>query len=449
MTKHTVFRCNECGAQSPRWQGRCPECGQWNTYSEERDEPQPAFAIPGGERPAPLSEVGDAEALRFTSGSAELDLVLGGGIVPGSLVLLGGDPGIGKSTLLLQTAARVASTGRKVLYASGEESSQQLALRAQRLGLPTQGIEVMANNDVEAVEQAATDLSPAVLIADSVQTLYLPSISGAPGTVSQVRQCASRLMRLAKTRNVATFLVGHVTKEGALAGPRVLEHMVDTVLYFEGERFQSFRVLRATKNRFGSTNEIGVFEMGERGLIDAVDVSRFFVEEHAEPVSGSVLIATQEGSRTLVVEVQALVSPTAYPTPQRVCTGIDRQRLSLLLAVLEKRAGIHTSSKDVFVNVVGGVQVVEPAADLGVVLAVASAVIDEALPGRIAACGEVGLAGEVRRITQASKRAREAAKLGLSKIIVPFRNSDEVAGTLECFGVATVADAVGLIRRRR
>lgn len=449
MTKRTVFRCAECGAQSPRWQGRCPECGQWNTFSEERDEPQSTFAIPAGEHPAPLSEVADSEAHRFTSGSAELDLVLGGGIVPGSLVLLGGDPGIGKSTLLLQTASRIASTGRKVLYASGEESSRQIALRAQRLSVRTEGIDVMANNDVNAIEQAAGDLVPEVLIADSVQTLYMPALSGAPGTVSQVRNCASRLMGLAKTRNITTFLVGHVTKEGALAGPRVLEHMVDTVLYFEGERFQSFRVLRATKNRFGSTNEIGVFEMGERGLTDAADVSRFFVEEHAEPVSGSVLIATQEGSRTLVVEVQALVSSTAYPTPQRVCTGIDRQRLSLLLAVLEKRAGVHTSSKDVFVNVVGGVQVVEPAADLGVVMAVASAVIDEALPGRVVACGEVGLVGEVRRITQAGKRAREAAKLGLSKMIAPARNSGEVEGVLECVGVSTVAEAVGLIRRRR
>ncbi|MCU0611157.1 MAG: DNA repair protein RadA [Candidatus Eisenbacteria bacterium] len=405
MTKKIVFRCAECGAQSPRWQGRCPECGQWNTYSEERDEPHSSFAIPSGERPTALAEVGDADAARISSGSSELDLVLGGGIVPGSLVLLGGDPGIGKSTLLLQTAARVASSGRTVLYASGEESSRQIGLRAQRLAVPIAGIQVMANNNVEDVEEAARTIAPDLLIADSIQTLYQPSLPGAPGTVSQVRQCASRLMGLAKVQNVATFLVGHVTKEGSLAGPRVLEHMVDTVLYFEGERFQSFRVLRATKNRFGSTNEIGVFEMGERGLTDATDVSRFFVEEHAEPVSGSVLIATQEGSRTLIVEVQALISPTAYPTPQRVCTGIERQRLSLLLAVLEKRAGIHTSTKDVFVNVVGGVQVVEPAADLGVVLAVASAVIDAPLPGRVAVCGEVGLAGEVRRVTQAGKRA--------------------------------------------
>lgn len=447
--KKTVYRCSECGAQSPRWQGRCPECGQWNTLSEGRDEPQGHFVLPSSEGPVPLAEVGEGDAARFSSGSGELDLVMGGGVVPGSLVLLGGDPGIGKSTLLLQTAARVASTGRTVLYASGEESSRQIALRARRLAVELHGIHVMATSNVEEVEQATRDVGPDLLIADSIQTLYQPGIPGAPGTVSQVRQCASRLMGVAKIQNVATFLVGHVTKEGALAGPRVLEHMVDTVLYFEGERFQSFRVLRATKNRFGSTNEIGVFEMGEQGLSDATDVSRFFVEEHAEPVSGSVLVATQEGSRTLVVEVQALVSPTAYPTPQRVCAGIDRQRLSLLLAVLEKRAGIHTSTKDVFVNVVGGVQVVEPAADLGIVLAVASAVIDSPLPPRIVVCGEVGLAGEIRRVIQAGKRAREAQKLGLAKIVIPSRNRDDVGRLLECVPVATVAEAVNVIRRGR
>jgi DNA repair protein RadA/Sms len=396
-----------------------------------------------------LTTVEESEMTRVTSGSAELDLVLGGGIVPGSLVLLGGDPGIGKSTLLLQTAARVASSGRTVLYASGEESSRQIALRARRLSVEIAGIQVMANSNVEEIEEAARDVAPDLLVADSIQTLHDPSVPGAPGTVSQVRQCTSRLMGVAKVQNIATFLVGHVTKEGSLAGPRVLEHMVDTVLYFEGDRGHSFRILRAVKNRFGSTNEIGVFEMGERGLADATDVSRFFIEEHVEPVSGSVLIVTQEGSRILVVEVQALVSPTAYPSPQRVCTGIERQRLSLLLAVLEKRAGIHTSTKDVFVNVVGGVQVVEPAADLGVVLAVASAVIDTPLPGRVAACGEVGLAGEVRRVVQVEKRAREAQKLGLRQIIVPARNAGDVAGALECVPVATVGDAVGLIRKGR
>ncbi len=447
--KRTAYRCLVCGAESPRWLGRCPDCGEWNTLEEARTEPSPTFAVPSGEKPIPLDGVKEAHTTRFRSGSRELDLVLGGGIVPGSLVLLGGDPGIGKSTLLLQTAARVAAEGRTVLYASGEESSGQIALRARRLGVASSAVHVMANNNVDEVAEAVLNLKPELLVADSVQTLYQPSSPGTPGTVSQVRQCASRLMGLAKAHGVATFLIGHVTKEGSLAGPRVLEHMVDTVLYFEGERYQSFRVLRAIKNRFGSTNEIGVFEMGERGLVDADDVSRFFVEEHEGPVSGSALLVMQEGSRTIAVEVQALVSPTSYPTPQRVCTGLERQRLSLLLAVLEKRAGIHTSTKDVFVNVVGGVQVVEPAADLGVVLAVASAVMDVPLPVGIASCGEVGLAGEVRRVAHVERRAREAQKIGLRALMVPARNREEVGTLIDCVPVASVSDAVNLIRRGR
>ncbi len=421
--KRIVYRCAECGSESLKWQGRCPECGEWNSYREEKHtESASTFTVPSGGRPLLLSEVDMAEAPRFGSGSTELDRVLGSGVVPGSLVLLGGDPGIGKSTLLLQTAAKVASTGKKVLYATAEESSHQIKIRASRLGISTTDMLVMANNDIEEVERAAEELSPHFLVADSIQALYLPSLPGVPGTVSQVRQCTSLLMAMAKLKGIATFLVGHVTKEGSLAGPRVLEHMVDTVLYFEGDRYQSFRVLRATKNRFGSTNEIGVFEMKDVGLVDVDDPSRFFVEEHANPVSGSALVATVEGTRVIILEVQALVCPTVYPAPQRVCTGMERQRLALLLAVLERRAGVRTSSSDVFVNVVGGARLVEPASDLGIALAVASAVTDRPLPEGTACAGEIGLAGEIRRVTHIENRLKEAAKLGLSGFILSSRH---------------------------
>ncbi len=450
MSKQRLsYRCNECGAISLRWQGRCSECGAWNSYAEEKARGKAATgSAPIGESPMLLSKVQTDEAARFETGSLELDRVLGGGLVPGSLVLLGGDPGIGKSTLLLQAAAHVARNGKKVLYASAEESSGQIGLRAARLGIDCERLLVMANNDVEEIEQAAENLAPELLIADSIQTLYLPSLPGAPGTVSQVRQCASRFMSLAKVKNITTFLVGHVTKEGSLAGPRVLEHMVDTVLYFEGERFHSFRVLRATKNRFGSTNEIGVFEMNERGLEDVDDLSRFFIEEHPKPVSGSILVATQEGSRTVVVEVQALVSTSFFPTPQRVCTGIDRQRLTILLAVLEQRAGLPTSGKDVFVNVVGGVRLVEPASDLGVALAVASAISDIPIGEGVVAAGEIGLAGEIRRVSHLSRRLKEANKLGLKRFIRPAGNREECDPTgIETVGVENIAQAVARIRR--
>jgi DNA repair protein RadA/Sms len=414
---------------------------------EETLTPSQVGTITHGEKPVVLANIESHEHDRLASGSAELDRVLGGGIVPGSLVLLGGDPGIGKSTLLLQTAASTAANNRKVLYATAEESSGQVGLRASRLGLASSDLFLLAHNDVQEVEKTVDDLRPDLLIVDSIQTVYLPLLPGAPGTVSQVRQCASRLMAVAKLRNTATFLVGHVTKEGSLAGPRVLEHMVDTVLYFEGERFHSFRVLRATKNRFGSTNEIGVFEMGDAGLRDVEDLSRFFIEEHSEPVSGSVLVATQEGSRTVIVEVQALVSSTSYPSPQRVCTGIDRQRLSILLAVLEKRVGLLTSNQDVFVNVVGGVRLVEPAADLGVALAVASAMSDAPVPDGTVVVGEIGLAGEVRRVNQLAKRATEAARLGLKRILIPSGNSLDVESSdLEVVAVENLAQAVTEIR---
>jgi len=442
------YRCNECGAISLRWQGRCPECGAWNSYAKEevRDKVSRGVAS-SGESPMLLSKVPTDEAVRFETGSVELDRVLGGGLVPGSLVLLGGDPGIGKSTLLLQAASHVARNGKKVLYASAEESSGQIGLRAARLGIDCERLLVMANNDVEEIERAIKNFTPELLIADSIQTLYLPSLPGAPGTVSQVRQCASRFMNLAKMKNITTFLVGHVTKEGSLAGPRVLEHMVDTVLYFEGERFHSFRVLRATKNRFGSTNEIGVFEMNETGLDDVDDLSRFFIEEHSEPVSGSILVATQEGSRTVVVEVQALVSTSFFPTPQRVCTGIDRQRLTILLAVLEQRAGLPTSGKDVFVNVVGGVRLVEPASDLGVALAVASAISDMPIGEGIVAAGEIGLAGEIRRVNHLSRRLNEATKLGLKRFIQPAGNKEECDSTgIETVGVENIAQAIARVR---
>jgi DNA repair protein RadA/Sms len=390
-----------------------------------------------------LSEIKlDSESRKLT-GMGELDRVLGGGVVQGSLVLIGGDPGIGKSTLILQASRALAELGGPVLYVSGEESAAQVKLRAERLGIAPRGLYLLAENDLQAIEAHVDSLKPKVLVVDSIQAVYLADLESAPGSVSQVRECGSRLMLLAKGKGVAAFLVGHVTKEGALAGPRVLEHLVDTVLYFEGERHHSYRVLRAVKNRFGSTNEIGVFEMTDRGLVEVKNPSGFFLSERPQGAPGSVIVASLEGTRPLLLELQALVSPANFGTPRRTVLGADYNRVCLLLAVLEKRAGVPLQTQDVFVNVAGGGRVVEPAADLGVVIAAASSYMDRPVPGELVVLGEVGLTGEVRAVTGLPERLREAAALGFQTALVPRNNLEErIPLPLDIRGVASIDEAI-------
>jgi DNA repair protein RadA/Sms len=458
MKSTAVYRCQACGFQAGKWYGRCPDCGAFNTVVEER----PASARPGGAgfggriragggpvtAPVRLAEVAPGGADRVKTGIAELDRVLGGGVVAGSLVLIGGDPGIGKSTLLLQASRALAGAGGPVLYVSGEESAAQVKLRADRLGLAAPDLYLLAETALEVVEAQVAALAPRALIVDSIQTVHLSDLESAPGSVSQVRECGGRLMALAKGRNIAVFLVGHVTKEGALAGPRVLEHLVDTVLYFEGERHAAYRVLRAVKNRFGSTNEIGVFEMTDRGLVEVANPSALFLAERPRGVPGSVIVAALEGTRPLLLELQALVTPAHFGTPRRTVLGADYNRVCLLLAILEKRAGFPLQAQDVFVNVAGGARCQEPAADLGLALAAASSYAERPLPPDVIVLGEVGLTGEVRAIGGLEPRLREAAALGFGAALVP--RSGLAAGTrypLTVTGVDTLAEAIGLVVR--
>ncbi len=451
-----VFACAECGHQSPKWLGQCPSCRRWNTLQEEI-APEP-HAAPGGRgwgaaggvsRPLPLHEVEAREESRQRTGIEELDRVLGGGVVPGSLVLLGGDPGIGKSTLLLAALDRIAlaTPDRPVLYVSGEESPRQVKLRADRLGVRAPNLRVLAETDAVKVLQAVDALRPAAVAVDSIQTQYLPELQSAPGTVTQIREVAARLMVLAKTTETPVFLVGHVTKDGAIAGPRVLEHMVDTVLYFEGGGAHPYRVLRAHKNRFGSASEIGVFEMKSGGLAEVQNPSALFLAERPEDAPGSAVTAVLNGTRTVLVEIQALVAPTGYGTPRRTALGIDSNRVALLAAVLEKKVGMEILPCDLFVNVAGGLSVDDPAADLAAVAALASSFRDRALPPRTLVLGEVGLAGEVRAVMQPEIRLAEAARLGFERAILPAanaRHADTPAG-IELVGVATVAEALDRI----
>ena len=420
----TVYTCTECGASAPKWQGQCPGCGAWNTLVETVAAPAPArFENVAGTRSTvtPLASVRPQEDARIATGLEEFDRVLGGGLVAGGVVLLGGDPGIGKSTLLLQACAALGAA-RRTLYVTGEESVEQVALRAQRLGLVNAPVELLAEVELEAIVAAVNATRPEVVVVDSIQTVFTGTLQSAPGSVAQVRECAAQLTRLAKQRGVVVVLVGHVTKEGAIAGPRVLEHIVDTVLYFEGDPHSSFRLVRAIKNRFGAVNEIGVFAMTERGLKGVGNPSALFLSQHDAAVPGSAIVATLEGSRPLLVEIQALVDPVQGGMPRRLAVGLDPQRLALLLAVLHRHGGVETGGYDVFVNAVGGVRIQEPAADLAVLLAIESSIKNRPLPAKSLVFGEVGLAGEIRPVQRGQERIREAAKLGFRTVVIPTAN---------------------------
>ncbi len=442
------MRCRECGYRSVRWLGRCPGCGEWHTFEEETEVKAARRETLAGDPPRPLTEVVGAEKTRITSGIGEMDRVLGGGFVPGSVVLLGGDPGIGKSTLLLQAAVRVAGIVGRVLYVSGEESAPQVRLRAERLRAVHSGLYLAPETDIERVEKHISELRPVVAIVDSIQTVSLDGLAAVPGSLGQVRECTVRLTRLAKSTGIPVLLVGHVTKEGVLAGPRTMEHMVDTVLYLEGDRHHTYRVLRGVKNRFGSTTEIGVFEMDSAGLREVENPSRLFLSSGAAPVSGSVVVSCVEGTRPLLVEIQALVSAAGYGTPRRMTAGVDYNRVILMAAVLEKRVGLMLSSQDIYVNAVGGVKISEPAADLGIALALVSSFWDRPVPAGTVVIGEVGLTGELRPVPQLGNRLREAAKLGFDSAVFPAASggSNEPGGeSLRLFTAGSVSEALDLV----
>jgi DNA repair protein RadA/Sms len=453
----TIHACVACGHSSPKWLGQCPSCKAWNSLHEEVVAPEPRGGgaargfVTGASpaRPIPLAEVEASEEARLRTGIGELDRVLGGGVVPGALVLLGGDPGIGKSTLLLAALERLARAApggepRPVLYVSGEESARQVKLRADRLGVCAPNLRLYAETDATKVLHAAGELKPAVLAIDSIQTQYLPDLPSAPGTVSQIREVSARLMAFAKTTETPTFLVGHVTKDGAIAGPRVLEHMVDTVLYFEGGGAHPYRVLRAHKNRFGSASEIGVFEMKSGGLAEVANPSALFLSERPEGAAGSAVTAALNGTRTVLVELQALVAPAGYGTPRRTALGVDGNRVALIAAVLEKKVGLDVLGCDLFVNVAGGLTLDDPSTDLACAAALASSFRDRPIPARTIVLGEIGLAGEVRAVAQADARLAEAARLGFTHAVVPAANSRhcEAPPELELIGVTTVEEGL-------
>jgi DNA repair protein RadA/Sms len=445
----TVYSCTECGGQSPKWQGQCPHCTAWNTMVETIAETAPtnryaSLAQTSGVQK--LSEVEAAEVPRQPTGIEEFDRVLGGGLVPGGVVLIGGDPGIGKSTLLLQTLCHVG-VQRRALYVSGEESAQQIAMRAKRLGLDARPLELLAEISLEKILAILQSHKPDVAVIDSIQTMYSEALQSAPGSVAQVRECSAQLTRLAKQLGINVILVGHVTKEGALAGPRVLEHIVDTVLYFEGDPNSSFRLIRAFKNRFGAVNELGVFAMTEKGLREVSNPSALFLSHHTEQVAGSCITVTQEGTRPLLVEVQALVDEAHAPNPKRLCVGLEQNRLAMLLAVLHRHAGVACFDQDVFINAVGGVKITEPAADLAVLMAIVSSLKNKPLQDKLIVFGEVGLAGEVRPVQRGLERLKEAAKLGFVKAIVPKANQPkQLIPGIEVVAVERVDQAIAALR---
>ncbi|OQB11523.1 MAG: hypothetical protein BWY16_00594 [Candidatus Omnitrophica bacterium ADurb.Bin205] len=453
MKVKTVFSCQKCGYQSPKWLGRCPDCQAWNSFAEED------YSMPSGPKvkersalykdgPVLLKDVKLTNESRLKTGIDELDRVLGGGIVKGSVVLVGGDPGVGKSTISLQVSNQLTRKNAKVLYVSGEESVHQTKMRAKRLGAhESDGLYIVNQTDLSLITEHIRALNPDVVIIDSIQVVFDPQISSSAGSVSQVRECAGMLTQLAKTSKTSIFIIGHVTKEGTLAGPRLLEHIVDTVLYFEGDRFSIYRILRAVKNRFGSTNEIGVFEMGSEGLVEVKNPSEIFLSERPREVSGSVVTSVLEGSRPLLVEIQSLVSRSNFGYARRRCEGFDFNRLSLLVAVLEKRIGLALEAEDIFVNVAGGIKVEDPAADLAVAIAVTSAFREGMVISDTVILGEVGLAGEIRSISQASLRVNEAEKLGFKRVIIPsnnYKSFKDYSGSIEIIPVSTLKEGLDL-----
>ncbi|MBE7024853.1 MAG: DNA repair protein RadA [Ruminococcaceae bacterium] len=451
MKTKTTFVCQECGYTSPKWLGKCPGCENWNTMLEESFAPSSAgdSLFTTGAKPMSISAVtADSEGTRLGTGIGELDQVLGGGAVTGSLVLVGGEPGIGKSTLLLQICAALSTHGN-ILYISGEESERQLKMRADRLSIHTDSLYVLSETSIDAAMVHIKTLSPRVLIVDSVQTMFTPSISSASGSVSQVREVTLRLMRFAKETGTTVFLVGHVTKDGAIAGPRVLEHMVDCVLYFEGDRHQSYRILRAVKNRFGSTNEIGVFDMGENGLTEVLNPSAMLLSERPESVPGSAVLCSLEGSRPLLAEVQALVTPTGFGIPRRMSSGIDLGRVNLLIAVLEKRVGLNLQNQDVYVNIIGGIRIDETAADLSVAAAIVSSCKGITIPPHMVFLGEIGLTGELRSISHIEKRVTESIRMGFREIVLPQANAKSLHvadSSVRLISAGTVREALSHLK---
>lgn len=448
--RKSVFVCQNCGYEAPKWLGKCPSCMAWNTLVEELEAPKSKQKVLGSDitsqstSPIPLSKIEADKEERLDTCIPELNRVLGGGLVPGSFILVGGDPGIGKSTLILQAAYQFAAQGKTILYVSGEESVQQIQLRAARLGINSDRLHLLAEVDLERIHHYVTQMNPLLLIIDSIQTMIHPEVSSAPGSVAQVRESTAYLLRIAKTLGIATVLVGHVTKQGEIAGPRILEHMVDTVLYFEGDQHHSYRLLRSVKNRFGSTHEIGIFEMKEQGLEEVNNPSELFLAERPQGVAGSTIVATMEGTRPLLIEIQALLSPTIFPTPRRMATGIDYNRIAMIMAVLEKRVGLLLQNQDAYVNVVGGVKLIEPATDLAVAISIASSFRDRSTSAHDVIIGEIGLTGEVRGVPRIEQRVREARKMGFKRAIIPRKNVqgwDHPDG-IEVIAVDTVIEAL-------
>jgi DNA repair protein RadA/Sms len=450
--RKTKFICQECGYESPKWMGRCPGCSTWNKMVEEvatvgvgkRGVFTHSHGLAGHFKPVPITSIEVAHEARIETDLKEFNRVLGGGIVHGSLVLIGGDPGIGKSTLLLQVSSQLAQKKHLVLYVSGEESLKQTKLRAERLGVSSDHLLIYSETNLDEITRTIENITPSFVIIDSIQTVFHPDVTSAPGSVSQVRECTAELMRIAKTKGIAIFIVGHVTKEGSIAGPRLLEHMVDTVLYFEGERHHTYRILRAVKNRFGSTNEMGIFEMKEMGLEEVENPSEIFLQERSQGAAGSTVVASMEGTRPVLVEVQALISPSSFGNPRRMATGIDHNRVSLLMAVLEKRVGMLLQNQDAYLKVAGGVKLDEPAIDLAIVVSIASSFRDA--PTRATDCiiGEVGLTGEVRRVSRIEQRVHEAAKLGFERVIIPENNLGGWSAPkgIDIIGVSSVQQAL-------
>ncbi len=444
----TVFVCQQCGKEELKWLGRCPNCQAWNSFVEKTVAAlaAPSRPISAVSQPQELSQVAIDAAERFPLPSAEFNRVVGGGLVPGSLLLIGGEPGIGKSTLLLQVSALVAQVRGKVVYVSGEETPRQIKLRSKRLGIEGEGLYLLAETNLEVILEQAEQLQPSLLVVDSVQTVYLSELEGIPGSINQVRQCTMRLMQWAKFGGVPVFISGHVTKEGAIAGPKVLEHIVDVVLYLEGEPFSAYRLLRCVKNRYGSTNEIGVFEMKEKGLIEVENPSRAFLSQRDDKAIGSVVVPVLEGSRPLLVEIQALTNPTSFGLPRRTANGVDFNRVLLLAAVLSKRAGLKLGNQDIMVNVAGGLRIGEPAADLGIALAIASSFRDAGVDPQLAVVGEVGLSGELRAVSQLDRRVNEVARLGFKRCLVPKVGGklSPVPKGIEIITASSLREAVGM-----